>query len=350
MPSSQSSQSSGLSSPPSSQAPSPGAAPSPGVPSPDAGAPSPNTGAPSPPLSISPPGREPAAAAPRLRLKVSKSAPDAGETAAPDSEDPRAGTTGKSSGKAAVMESGEEAGGHQLKGKGRKKVPVDEPKKRKRKRIVVDDDEGSSSDTSKPDTTDKGDETDVVSPPESQERASQADEPKAEESPKKKPRVMPKKRPAGAAGPPTTQAGSPASVQARKPKPPPKAPPKAAPRTSLLASTLSKLSSQPDKPVAKPAERARPGAWTDDFALTAEQEQQYAASLVARTKAVAARAAEYPLKMQAAKDAYRADHAINGQRRAINVQGAMGIQTAGLPSRMVQAVLAGNVNSLEPKK
>jgi hypothetical protein len=201
-------------------------------------------------------------------------------------------------------------------------------------------------------------------------KSSQTDESKAsqdvKESPKKRAKTLPKvtKRPPGVSTP-GSAAASPASVagtpqaQMRKPKPAPKA----APRTSLLASTLSKLSSQPDKPVVKQAERPRVGAWTDDFSLTwvthrvranpsAEQEQQHAASLVQRTHAAAerTRAAEYPLKMQAAKDAYRADHAMNANRRVIKVPGAMGINTTGLPSLMVRAVLDGNINHYEAKK
>lgn len=52
--------------------------------------------------------------------------------------------------------------------------------------------------------------------------------------------------------------------------------------------------------------------------------------------------------MQLAKDAYRADHAVNGGHRAINVPGAMGMGIMSMPSKMVKAVLAGNVNLKKP--
>ncbi|BEJ14022.1 hypothetical protein CspHIS471_0311960 [Cutaneotrichosporon sp. HIS471] len=271
-----------------------------------------------------------------------------------EEEKPRGRTVKK--GKRKASEDSEETGEMETpKGKGKKnameKASVDGPKKNtrtdKRKRAIVEpaeDEEASKPDAKPDDTASPGQEPSQDEPKVNEPKMDKA----PEESQKKKPKVMPKKRPAPAGtGTPTSSA---TAGMLRKPKPQPKATP--APFTSLLASTLSKLSSQPDKPVAKPAERPRIGGWTKEFALTAEQEQQHAASLVARTKAATerARAAEYPLKMQAAKDAYRADHAINGQRRVINIQGAMGIQTLGLASRMFKAVLDGDVKNYEPKR
>ncbi|BEI83188.1 hypothetical protein CcaverHIS002_0310560 [Cutaneotrichosporon cavernicola] len=345
MPSPQSSQSSGLSSPPSSRIPSPGAALS----ASHHTAPSPPLAAPSPGRAPTPPAPSPPA--PKLRFKVAKPMDDETITQThltDEEEKPRGRAVKKGKGKAS--EDAEEAGEmmETSKGKGKKnaleKAPVDGPKKNtrsdKRKRGVVEpaEDEEASKPDAKPD--------DTASPEQEPSQEPSQDEPKVdepkmdkapEESQKKKPKVMPKKRPAPAGtGTPTSSA---TAGLLRKPKPQPMATP--APFTSLLASTLSKLSTA-----------ARWGGWTDEFTLTAEQEQQHAASLVARTKAATdrARAAEYPLKMQAAKDAYRADHAINGQRRVINVQGAMGIQTLGLASRMVKAVLNGDVKNCGPKK
>lgn len=84
-----------------------------------------------------------------------------------------------------------------------------------------------------------------------------------------------------------------------------------------------------------------PAAFADP---SPEQEIQYAATAVQRRHVAAERAreVEHPLKMQAAKDAYRADFLAHGGRRAIAIPGAMGITTTGMPSKMIAAVMAGS--------
>lgn len=100
-----------------------------------------------------------------------------------------------------------------------------------------------------------------------------------------------------------------------------------------------------------------------------EQKSQYAASTVNRKREAAERAKgwAHPLNLQEAKDAYRADSVsvwsrtscllfthgscggrwapdltlqVNASHRAVQVQGAMGIVTTSMPSRMVAWVLA----------
>lgn len=87
-----------------------------------------------------------------------------------------------------------------------------------------------------------------------------------------------------------------------------------------------------------------------------EQEAQFAASVIQRNYAAAerAKAVHVALELQAARDAYRADHLVSimdeeltdpqgaeVRGRSIPVQGNSGLLTKNLPSAMIAAVIAG---------
>ncbi|WVR09476.1 hypothetical protein IAU60_006544 [Kwoniella sp. DSM 27419] len=116
----------------------------------------------------------------------------------------------------------------------------------------------------------------------------------------------------------------------------------------LLGNTLALLQgggtpktkdTKKDTPGKRDAPKAQQkGGWGHGWVLTAEEQRQYDSSRPQREAERARRAAwkKDPVNLQEAKEALRVD---SMQPRAIHVEGAMGIQTAGKPSEMMRTLL-----------